>query len=149
MDPSQRLTCDELLNHAYLDRYDLFDNKKSNRSNQRERVRYSSLLSPCLITDSPSPPRASCNECLCIIYRTTLFPTLTILPSPSHQYSIQNSHRIKIHSRTRYVQQMSSYISHVGLSLNYSVSHRVPQLISPTYDGLLMNSCPWMFWRLK
>lgn len=36
MDPSQRLTCEMLLNHAYFDRYELYtDTKKPMRASQR------------------------------------------------------------------------------------------------------------------
>mgnify|MGYP001800173872 CR=1 FL=1 len=46
MDPSQRLTCEQLLNHPYFDRYDIYSDKNRQRGQRDQRVRTSSHCAP-------------------------------------------------------------------------------------------------------
>ena len=44
MDPSQRLTCEQLLNHPYFDRYDIYSDKNRQRGQRDQRVRITIIL---------------------------------------------------------------------------------------------------------
>ena len=44
MDPSQRLTCEQLLNHPYFDRYDIYSDKNRQRGQRDQRVRTTIIL---------------------------------------------------------------------------------------------------------
>ena len=44
MDPSQKLTCEQLLNRPYFDRYDIYSDKNRQRGQRDQRVRITIIL---------------------------------------------------------------------------------------------------------